>query len=244
MPYVNIKYNQYQSYNNRQEVTMDTIRKIRFLLFTLIICSVVLSSCLRSASTPPADSDLIPIETQMFDLQNAGATQTALAGLISGDNNDLLYSAQELTALAKDGTIVPQNDVFVTATPTKEKVKKTAVPTTKVSVPSTYVLQKGEFPYCIARRFNIDINALLNANGLGQNQLFQAGMKITIPKNAPKFAGKRQLLSHPDTYIVQSGDTFYTIACKYGDVYPESIAEVNGLNIKKALDVGTKLKIP
>lgn len=244
MAYVSIKLNLIHAPLIRQEGIMDITRKVRFLIFILFLCSLGLNACLRSASTPPPDSNLIPIETQMIDLQNAGATQTALAELISGGSDDVLYSAQELTFLAEQGTTIPQNDVFVTVTPTKVKEKKTPVPTSKVSVPGTYVLQKGEFPYCIARRFNIDVYALLNANGLGQNQVFQAGMKIVIPKDAPKFGGKRQLLSHPTTYTVQSGDTFFTIACKYGDVYPESIAEANNLKLKSPLAAGTKLNIP
>ena len=120
----------------------------------------------------------------------------------------------------------------------------TAVPTPKLVVPSSYSLQKGEFPYCIARRFNVDVNALLSANNLSKEGLYKEGLTLTIPQNAGKFKGTRSLQEHPTTYTVLSGDTFYRIACKFGDVYPEEIAAANGMTLKDDLTVGSTIDIP
>jgi LysM repeat protein len=130
-----------------------------------------------------------------------------------------------------------------TPTPTSTMVN-TAAPTSQVNVPKTYILKKGEDLLCIARRFDIDISALLSTNGLSINQYVEAGLALTIPKNASSFNGSRVLLSHPDTYTVQSDDTIYSIACKYGDIYPESIAEANGIKLKNELKSGIVLQIP
>ena len=112
-------------------------------------------------------------------------------------------------------------------------------------MPDSYTLKKGEFPWCIARRFDVDAVALMNANGipLGQTQ-FSAGLVLTIPKAAGSFQGDRALRDHPADYTVKTGDTFYSIACRYGDVWPEEIAEYNSMAMDAALPAGTTLEIP
>ena len=41
-----------------------------------------------------------------------------------------------------------------------------AVPIPTLDRPSTYTLQKGEWPICIARRYDVNLNDLFNLNGL------------------------------------------------------------------------------
>jgi LysM repeat protein len=69
-------------------------------------------------------------------------------------------------------------------------------------------------------------------------------LTLTIPQNAASFKGSRSLREHPTTYTVQSGDTFYRIACKFGDIYPEEIAAANGMTLKDELTTGMTLNIP
>jgi LysM repeat protein len=115
----------------------------------------------------------------------------------------------------------------------------------KYKVPDSYTLKSGEFPYCIARRFNISPAALLSANGLNINSSVYPGTVLTIPKNAGSFdVGKRALRSHPANYTVVSGDTVYSIACLYGDIDPRAIEEVNGLSGNYKLTPGQVIKIP
>jgi LysM repeat protein len=137
--------------------------------------------------------------------------------------------------------------------PTPEPPPPTAAPlNTAVPVPSatpghpaTYVLQEGEHPYCIARRFNVDPGELLSANGLGENPLLDPGTEIKIPSTGNAWAvGTRSLLSHPSTWTVDPGDTIYYIACQYGDVDPNAIAIANGLQSPYDLTVGQVLHIP
>jgi LysM repeat protein len=113
-----------------------------------------------------------------------------------------------------------------------------------VGAPSSYTLQAGEFPYCIARRFNINPDQLLSANGISDGSLFRPGLALTIPQAGP-FPGDRSLLNHPDTYTVDSANaTIYSVACEYGDVLPQDIASANGLSLSSALTVGQQLSIP
>jgi LysM repeat protein len=45
-----------------------------------------------------------------------------------------------------------------------------------ISRPASYTLAAGEFPYCIARRFNVNQTELLNMNNLASAELYQPGM--------------------------------------------------------------------
>ncbi len=110
--------------------------------------------------------------------------------------------------------------------------------------PATYVLQKGEFPFCIARRFNVNQSELLSVNGLGLNSQVAVGATLTIPQTGNTFVGERSLKSHPGQYTVAGGDTIYTIACKFGDVSPDMIAAANGLGGSYDLSAGQVLQIP
>lgn len=110
--------------------------------------------------------------------------------------------------------------------------------------PATYTLHLGEFPYCIARRFNLNPPDLFALNNISDGSIFMPGLTLTIPQSGT-FLDGRSLHSHPDTYTVDSStETLYSIACYYGDVYPEAIAQANNLPLSVVLSVGQKLSIP
>ena len=120
------------------------------------------------------------------------------------------------------------------------------IPTISSVRPTTYILKQGEFPYCVARRFNVDPDALLTASGLTSASAtnLNAGTTLTIPQTGT-FPGTRALHNHPDTYTVDfASETLYSIACYYGDVYPESIAKANNISLSATLTAGQKLSIP
>lgn len=123
----------------------------------------------------------------------------------------------------------------------------TAVPSTFVvpaGIPATYTLKSGEWPFCIARRFNINPDDLAALNGLHDSQVVQPGLVLQIPQTGA-FPGSRAWHGHPDTYIVDfSTETIYSIACYYGDVYPEAIAQANNLPLNTVLSAGQRLSIP
>jgi LysM repeat protein len=112
-------------------------------------------------------------------------------------------------------------------------------PTVQTSKPGSYTLHEGEFPWCIARRFNVDPAELLSLNGLpSDGQTYYAGLTLKIPAGG-SFPGTRALKTHPAQYVVQSGDTIYSIACQFGDVDPVNVAGGNN-----NLTVGTTIQIP
>jgi LysM repeat protein len=115
---------------------------------------------------------------------------------------------------------------------------------TVFETPSGYTLKPGEFPYCIARRFNVDPNELLRKNGLSSSTYYYSGTRLKMPKDGDPFPGERALRAHPTTYSVVNGDNIYKVACKFGDVFPEVIAQVNGLSAPYTLTPGQQLTIP
>lgn len=124
----------------------------------------------------------------------------------------------------------------------------TAVPSTftvPVGIPATYTLQSGEYVYCIARRYNLDPAEILARNSLVDSQTIYPGLTLQMPQSGKPFPGTRALHSHPDTYTVDfSSETLNSIACYYGDVFPEAIAKANNLTMSAALSANQKLNIP
>jgi len=109
---------------------------------------------------------------------------------------------------------------------------------------NTYTLQAGEYPYCIARRFNVNPDELLNLNGLSRYRKVSPGVVLQIPQTGHTFPGTRALHPHPATYTVVTGDTIYTVACYYGDVEPMAIVAANSLVAPYTLTAGQTLQIP
>ena len=130
-----------------------------------------------------------------------------------------------------------------TVVPTKAPPPVTGpIPTLKR--PQTYTLQRGEWPICIARRFDLNMGDLLAINGLNMNSKPATGFVMQIPQSGNWSSGARALKSHPTSYTVVAGDTIYTVACSFGDVSPEGIIAANGLKSPYTLTAGTVINIP
>jgi spore germination protein YaaH len=117
------------------------------------------------------------------------------------------------------------------------------VPTATPGRPASYTIHSGEFPYCIARRFDVNPDDLLSLNGLSAGEVIQPGLSLNIPQSG-SFPGERAWHSHPSTYTVGGNDTIYGIACYFGDVDPSSIAIANSISLTAPLTIGKTLNIP
>jgi len=212
--------------------------------FTVLV--LALTACERSASTPVPTADMPSVATASGNMQvvELAGTQTAIAtaGVPAGGQGQV------------EVTPDPNANQPQVATPEATQNMATENPTPLPSIttvpgpitkPATYTLQKGEFPFCIARRFNVDPDELLALNGLTRSQsYFTPGTVLKIPQAGKAFPGARALLSHPTQYTVLFGDTIYSIACKFGDVDPTLIATQNGLQPPYTLTVGAQISIP
>jgi LysM repeat protein len=218
---------------------MDVLkmRKARFALLAVATLSLLLAACTRSASASPVAE---PTEDPLESIFSTVATQTALAaGDKEGPEDEPTLEVTATAVFGNTATIAPSP----TSTP---EPSKTPAPITELPVPATYTLHEGEWPYCLARRFNINPDELLAANGLNNSNAnsLSVGTKLTIPQNAGRFGGDRSLRPHPATYTATGSDSFYSIACAFGDAWPEYIAEANGLDLDDSIPGGTQLYIP
>ena len=134
----------------------------------------------------------------------------------------------------------PTLEIVFTPTPTIEPTPTVMIPT--LTKPVEYTVQSGEYPYCLARRFNVNPEDLLELNGIGD--AVSPGTVLQIPQTGTWPLEDRSTKDHPASHTVEAGDTVYSIACEYGDVTPEAIIAVNRLEEPYALTAGQVLQIP
>ncbi|MDD6223413.1 MAG: LysM peptidoglycan-binding domain-containing protein [bacterium] len=98
----------------------------------------------------------------------------------------------------------------------------------------TYIVKDGDTIVSIARKFNIRVVDLVDANQL-ENQFFlESGVELIIPTTMP--AG----FSY---YTVVKGDNLYQIAGKFG-ITDQVLAQLNGLDLSEYIYPGQKLIVP
>ena len=210
------------------------------ILVVLILAALLMGACTRSATV---QEEAAVTENPIESIFSTVATQTALAEAGAKTGEDDEGAANE--GSNDDGPAVTNTPTEVpTATP-EPTATNTAAPTSDPGpAPLTYTLREGEWPYCLARRFDVNPDALIEVNGLGDGVELSVGTVITIPTEQGAFGGQRALRSHPTTYTASGIDTFYSIACEFGDLYPESIAEANGKEVDYVPAAGEILQIP
>lgn len=125
-----------------------------------------------------------------------------------------------------------------------QPVSAVVIPPELVVVPKVHNIHTGEFIYCLGRRFDVSPYDILRANGLYGGWIVPAGQKLTIPQNGDPFPSERALKLHPVMHTVKQSETIYTIACQYGDVFPEAIIYANNLVAPFIVTPGTQIIIP
>ncbi|MEK6221191.1 MAG: LysM peptidoglycan-binding domain-containing protein [Chloroflexota bacterium] len=224
------------------------MKKKRVLFLSLILVGgLLISACTRSATTPPEETPegsgtAVSSNEELEAYLTAVAQQTETAGGSSDGNGGGANPTDEAVALTEAATTDPEGVATATPTP-KPKPTNTPEPVDQ-TVPDSYTLRKGEFPYCIARRYDIDIDALLSANSMGKDQQYSEGIELSLPNSASGFKGSRSLRNHPVEYTTGGGDSFYSIACLFGDVLPKAIAVANDMKVNANISPGTVLNIP
>lgn len=107
------------------------------------------------------------------------------------------------------------------------------IPTKIVDVGDTelYQVKSGDTLYSIANKYGISVNELKTINNLSNDNL-SIGQLLNVPSG----------LSLVNSYIVEKGDTLYSIAKKF-DISVNKLKEYNNL-ISNLLNLGQKLLIP
>jgi LysM repeat protein len=218
-------------------------KKMIGLLMILLIATLALSACERPATRAPGGAATptseipFPVATQpqiMVDILKGTQTAAALTPQTGGG-----ISATSTPSFAFS-TPAAGTPAAVTSAPA---VVNTPYPASTPGKPASYTLLHGEFPYCIARRFNVNPVDLLSMNGLNMDSFPATGTTLNIPTSGT-FPGERSLKAHPTTYTVRAGETIGMVACYFGDVDPNIIYSANGITAGTALTTGQVLQIP
>jgi LysM repeat protein len=224
---------------------------IPFLIVVILVTS--LSACQKSASRAP-----IATPTTNSNLPFPTPLPSSAIGFILASTQTAQALGNPTSAVATTATTAPNTGqttaptasastaTSVSVQPTATNVAPTmiVVPSATPGRPATYTLYQGEFPFCIARRFNVDAGDLLAINGLNLNSHPATGTVLTIPQTGAWSSGPRALIPHPTTYTVNAGDSIYSIACVFGDVDPNAIIYANALQSPYTLSAGQALNIP
>lgn len=235
---------------------------------TLMLVAMVISACEQPYSSAPVVTNT-PIDpnslfatpiggaTQLSDVQifatqtaqaaNPGAAVTASPTPTGSQNSTTtstpLVSIPNNPTLTPTATLALPGGVTITSIPGGPAA--TSIPSG--SRPPSYTLQSEEFPYCIARRYNLDAESLLAQNQLSSGTVFYAGVVLNLSNVASPFPDVRALRPHPTTYTVtgNADNTVYGVACKFGDLEPSAIVSANsGITLNSTLTVGQSLSIP
>jgi len=240
---------------------MKNIRKL--ILILVVLLALGLAGCTRSASKAPESGSegdettgAAEVTKAPIDILGEKATQTAIAE--SGGAKEVETGGGETEAESQAEEVAEEASAPKSEAeePAAEESAPPAVDSGSTGeeepvvvpedfgVPNKYIVKSGDHPYCIARRFNIDVATFFSVNGLSNESLLYPGSELVVPKDAGPFLGERVLLAHPTNYTVQAGDTLNFIACKFGDVDPRAIAAANGFSENYSVTPGDVIKIP
>lgn len=97
-----------------------------------------------------------------------------------------------------------------------------------------YVVKSGDNLYAIARKYNTTVNEIKSLNNLGSD-ILSVGQILKIPTVTPS-------QEQEETYIVQNGDSLYSIARKFNTTVDE-LKRLNNLS-SNLLSIGQVLVLP
>ncbi|MBI3976496.1 MAG: peptidoglycan DD-metalloendopeptidase family protein [Armatimonadetes bacterium] len=139
------------------------------------------------------------------------------------------------------------------AATTKTSAKTTASSQVVAARDGRYRVASGDTLWTIARRFGVSVDAIAVASGLASPHTLRIGQVLVLPSGAQTgtaaapararsaAASSGRSVSVP--YRVQSGDTLYAVARRYG-VTVGAIVAANGLPSAHRLQIGQRLTVP
>ncbi len=164
----------------------------------------------------------LPVTTNIGDYYVVKAGDTLYS--IAKKNNISVVELKRLNNLTNNNLYIGQKLIF--SEPTNMTGSNNG--NSNMNNTNTYVVKLGDTFYSIAKKYNVSVNDLKNANNLNDNLLI-VGQELIIPSNTNNY------------YIVKAGDTLYSIARKYNMTVKE-LEDKNNLT-SNVLSVGQQLII-
>ena len=106
----------------------------------------------------------------------------------------------------------------------------------------TYVVKRGDTLYSISRQYGVSVDEIRRINNLTSDVL-SIGQEISIPSSESVITpSEDEIINEPNTYIVQRGDTLFSISRKFN--IPVNDIKVQNNLTNDILSVGQVLSIP
>ncbi len=182
---------------------------------------------LEAPTETPTEATAVPTETSVPTGTTAVPTEVPATSTPLPTPTETTISSTPVPTLPPSPTQpVPTNTPAATA----------VVPVTTAAPvePVYHIVQWGENLTRVAMRYGVTVQALAAANGIWNADCIWAGMKLWIPTPGAVT---------PQTYTVQTGDTLYSIAQRFGTTV-WAIAWTNGIWDVSYIRVGQVLLMP
>jgi predicted Zn-dependent peptidase/LysM repeat protein len=158
-----------------------------------------------------------------------------------GENLGRIAAMHDTTidVLAKMNQLDPKKPIYPGQSLKVPRSKATSV---KAVV---HTVRAGDTLTAIARKFNVTVQSLAEANGIDPKRPIRAGDELRVPsaQSTSSSSGKSSGGASLRTHSVRSGETLGGIAKKYG-VATAQLAAANGLGNKTTIRIGQVLTIP
>lgn len=184
---------------------------------------------------------------------NITFTDLKMANMNGNEIAATRQSAQITVGSTVTPTPVPPTATPVQPTPTVVGPTPTTVPPTATPVPPTpvpgqtviYVVRSGDTLYSIARQFGVSVQDLIQINNISNPSRIYVGQHLTIPRggSAQPTPAPTTVPGPTTTYIVQAGDTLYSIARRFNTTV-DAIALLNRIANPSRIFVGQRLTLP
>jgi murein DD-endopeptidase MepM/ murein hydrolase activator NlpD len=108
--------------------------------------------------------------------------------------------------------------------------------------PRVYVVQAGDTLFSIALRYNTTVLALKQLNKLGNSDIITVGQRLIVSSTTTP-ATPADSAPASSSYTIQSGDTLYGIALRYGTTM-DALKDLNGIANPNLISVGQAIAVP
>lgn len=185
-------------------------------------------------------SNLISVGQKLIIPGVAPSDQTNVTYIVQ--KGDSLYSIANANNTTID-ELVNLNDLVTTGIYVGQILQIPNTGNSGVNTPdleTTYIVQKGDTLYSIALKYDTSVNAIINKNNLADTNL-SVGDVLVIPGDVES-TGEDMDVIETNTYVVQKGDSLYSISRMY-DVNISDLKSANNLT-SDVLTIGQVLVIP
>ena len=170
--------------------------------------------------------------------RKSGVSVDQLLSVNALSTSSVIHPGQTLSL----GTPTQQTNSTVATTVSIQSVSSTA----KATANGYYTVKAGDTLYGISRKFGMSLSQLISANGISTSSVIQPGQTLRVvggeSASTVVKTNTASIRTSGGNYIVQSGDTLYSIARRSG-VSLNTLLSINGLSQSSIIFPGQSLTV-